>query len=127
MKPGNVVRIKIGLEKLRAHALSRVDEHYNNLAHEDLHLDHEYAHKRDEARRHLAGERSTHIEREAAMRGVDADDLAVVIAAKPNTILERGHERRGHVANVNKAATLSEIEAILAALGLKLNRDDQAI
>lgn len=127
MKPGNVVRIKIGLEKLRAHALSRIDEHYNNLAHENLHLDHEYAHKRDEARRHIAGERSVHIEREASQRGVNVDDLAAVIAAKPNTILERGHQRRGHVASINRATTLREIESVLAGLGLTLNRDDQAI
>lgn len=106
------------MPRLRRQAEDRVNAHYNALAAEFAHRDHEYAAKRREAKDHLAGTRSMVIETEAAFRGVEADALAADICSQPDLPLQRGLDRVRAILAVRSAATPKDIDAALTAAGI---------
>ena len=76
--------------EMRKEAKRRMNVGFNNLAAQNLHTDHAYAHKRAVAKDIKRGsEAPSHIVQEAALRGISLEDLADLILSKPNIMAER--------------------------------------
>lgn len=116
--------MKISLDPmpaLRASAEERVNAHFNRMAAESTQQDQEHQIKRYVAKAVM--ERGPDaapaaFEAEATLMGMNVTALASIILGKPDTVLERGLQRRQVVLAVRRAVSPAEIEEILTRLGL---------
>ena len=113
-----MARVEIGrditAEKNRAEEL--IDEFFRKIAQNAVF----YLQKTGEARRVLAGERSSLIEKEAAMRGINKRVLAAQIDALARATEEQELARVGIKQQIRAAQSKSQISEILNSIGIKV-------
>jgi len=115
-----MARLEIGpdLEQLRSLAEKAIDKHFEP-ARQRMAL---YNRKVTEARRHLAGQPSDMLNREAQIRHIKADEIARQVIALAEADEATEPQRVALKAKVRKALTAPKIRQILADNGISLNR-----
>jgi len=114
-----MARLEIGLdlEQLRALAEQAIDKHFDPVR-KRMAL---YTRKVAEARRHLAGEPSDMLKREAQIRHVKADEIARQVVALAEADEATEPQRVALKMKVRKALTPQKIRKLLADNGISLN------
>jgi hypothetical protein len=115
-----MARLEIGpdLEQFRALAEQAIDKHFEPVR-QRMAL---YTRKVFEARRHLAGEPSDMLNREAQRRHIKADDVARQIVALAEADERTEDERIALKMKVRKALTAPKIRKILSDSGISITR-----
>lgn len=109
----------------RAAAERAINDRYNLFAQQSLHRDAEHKTKRDVAARVQLGEDApAAFAAEADLMGIGVADLAALILSKPDTVLERGLDRRQLILSVRQAPSPDAVAAIMAAAGFPANYAD---
>jgi len=115
-----MARLEIGPseDELRAMAEQAIDRHFEPVR-QRMAL---YTRKVFEARRHLAGEHSAMLSREAQRKHIKADEIARQILALAEADEETEDTRIALKQKVRKALTPQKIRQILADNGISLTR-----
>lgn len=115
-----MARLEIGpdIEQFRALAEQAIDKHFEPVR-QRMAI---YTRKVAEARRHLAGDHSDMLNREAQIRRVKADEIARQVVALAEADEASEPRRVALKAKVRKALTAQKIRKILAENGISLTR-----
>jgi len=99
---------------LRDHAAHKVNQHFNALAHDNLHRDHAHAHKRLHAAAIMTLDEapSAEFKTEASLRGVSVDEFARNVLTKPNHAARRELSRQRLLLRVAAISIPAELELL---------------
>lgn len=106
---------------LREVAETRVNAHFNSVAAGSSQQDQEYKRKREIAHGVIENGGQSAPEAfvaEAQLMGMTVEELASVIAGKPDAVLERGLQRRALVLSIRSATSPAQITALLEGAGI---------
>lgn len=106
---------------LREVAEERANAHFNSLAAGYAQQDQEHKRKREIAQDVIenGGQSAPEaFQAEAQLMGLSVEELASVIAGKPDAVLERGLQRRALVLSIRSATSPAQITALLEGAGI---------
>lgn len=110
------ISIQSSLPARRAEAETAVNDSFNREAAAHVQKDMEYRRKKEVAADVLGGDEApAEFAEEAHLMGITVEELAAIIQAKPDTIMDRAIRRRRAVLAARSAATVEELNGILAA------------
>ena len=107
------------IEPERQRATADVNQHFNALV--EPHRDAVHRIKRDFARAVLAGEPRLDLrvfEAEAALHDLTVAELAEIVLAQPDTLMQREVERQRIMRAIDYASTTADLDAILLDAGI---------
>lgn len=105
-------------EQLRAGAEKAIESFFNREAAAHVQKDMEYRRKKEVSADVMAGgEAPAEFAEEAGLMGISVADLAAMIQAKPDTIMDRAIRRRRAVLAARNATSVDELNGLMAAHG----------
>lgn len=112
------IAIQSSLPARKTEAETAINDWYNRDAAGSVQKDMEYRRKKEIADAVLSGvEAPAEFTEEASLMGISAADLAAMIQAKPDTIMDRAIRRRRAVLAARNATSVDELNGLMAAHG----------
>ena len=112
------ISIQSSLPARKSEAESVINDWFNREAASSVQKDMEYRRKKEIAESVLAGGAApAEFAEEAGLMGISVADLAAMIQAKPDTIMDRAIRRRRAILAARNATSVDELNCILAAHG----------
>lgn len=109
------ISVQSSLPARKAEAEAIINERFNREAVTDLQKDMEYRRKKEIAESVLDGAEATaEFAEEAKLMGLSVVDLAAIIQAKPDTVMDRAIRRRRAILVVRSTATVDDLNRLLS-------------